>query len=87
VFNAFLTISGAGVVSAVLYSSLPEVTKTVTLLVFGIWFIGIAVWTGYIAKTDPRSLSYGPNEYLQESKLAHDRHMAALRLTNKQAAQ
>lgn len=30
-------------------------------------------------RKDPRGLAYGPNEYIEESRLAHERHMAALK--------
>jgi uncharacterized membrane protein len=80
VFNAFLTISLAGVVGAVLYSDLPKEVKIYSLAFFGLWFAGVVIWTAYIARKDPRSLAYGPNEYLKESqmKYEHERAMAKL---------
>jgi len=85
VFNAFLTISLAGVVGAVLYSDLPKEAKTWMLIFFVVWLVAIGIWTGYIARKDPRSLAYGPNEYLKESQLAyeHQRAMAKLSLSQR----
>jgi hypothetical protein len=36
----------------------------------------IVGWLNYFAWKNPRFLAYGPQEYIRESELAHERHMA-----------
>ena len=78
VFNAFVIIALAGVVGTVLLSNLPLEVKIGSVVFFFAWVLGITVWINRIAKRDPRAVAYGPNEYLEESRLAHEREMAAI---------
>lgn len=78
-FNAFVVLSLAGVVGSVLFSNLPQEIKIGSVAFFFLWVLGITVWINRIAQKDPRSIAYGPNEYLEESRLAHERQMAAMR--------
>jgi|ERR1035438_4639223 hypothetical protein len=80
VFNAFVILAMVGVLTEVLLSSLPVSVKVASLICFFVWCIGITVWVFRTARTDPRSICYGPNEYLAESRLKyeHERKMAKL---------
>jgi hypothetical protein len=79
VFNALLTILIFGALAIVTHSDLPPSAKVGTLIFAGVWTVCIIVWTSYMAWKNPRALAYGPNEYLQESKLAHAREMARIK--------
>ncbi len=44
----------------------------------GVVFVaGVAIWLNWFASTNPRFLAYGPDEYLRESELDHERKMKA----------
>jgi hypothetical protein len=75
VFNAFSIISLGSIATAT------AVTGHVPVLVWVVvcWIVGMTVWVNWQSVHDPRALTYGSHEYLEESRLAHQRHMAALR--------
>lgn len=75
VFNAFSIISLGSIATAT------AVTGHVPVLVWVVvcWIVGMTIWVNWQSVHDPRALTYGPHEYLEESRLAHQRHMAALR--------
>lgn len=77
-FNAFVIISLSGVVGVALMTALPEWVKISCLgLLFA--FAGVlALWVNWVARKDPRSATYGPNEYLEESRLEHERRLRNL---------
>jgi hypothetical protein len=37
------------------------------------------IWLNYFASKNPRFLAYGPEEYIHESELSHERIMAGIR--------
>ena len=77
IFNAFSIISLGSIATAAAVSGhMPALTWVVV-----IWIVGMTAWVNWQAVYNPRSLTYGPHEYLEESKLAHQRQMAAMRLT------
>ena len=48
----------------------------VTFLGIGVVFTtGVTMWLNYFAWRNPRFLAYGPDEYLRESELEHERKM------------
>lgn len=75
IFNAFSIISLASIATAT------AVTGNVPMLVWVVvvWIVGMTIWVNWQSIHDPRALTYGPHEYLEESRLAHQRHMAAVR--------
>ena len=77
IFNAFSIISLASIATGTAVSGHMPI---LTWVVVG-WIIGMTIWINWQAAHDPRSLAYGPHEYLEESKLAHQRQMAAMRLS------
>jgi hypothetical protein len=76
VFNALITLLLSGVVGGVLYSSLPTWFRMSTVGFFGLWIIGMTMWTYIAYRRDPRGLAYGPNEYIEESRMAYEHKLA-----------
>jgi hypothetical protein len=75
IFNAFSVVSISSMVTAMAFSSHPPVLAWVGLG----WVVVLTVWVNWQAKSDPRAMMYGPNEYLEESRLDHERKMAGIR--------
>ncbi len=74
IFNAFAVLSISSIATAMAWKS-----STPLLAWVAVGFIvAMTVWVNWQAKRDPRSLMYGPHEYLEESKLEHALKLAAL---------
>lgn len=76
IFNAFSIISIGSIATAAAATGHTYPLEWVAIF----WIAGMTVWVNWQSIHDPRALTYGPHEYLEESRLAHQRHMAALRL-------
>ncbi|MGA2672351.1 MAG: hypothetical protein ABSE99_03905 [Terracidiphilus sp.] len=79
VFNALIVLVLTGIMGGVLVSGLPNEAKEVAL---GLYFAGLAavvIRVDILFRKDPRGLAYGPNEYIEESRLAHERQMEAMK--------
>ena len=75
IFNAFSIVSIAGIVSVQIAFN----PNGSFMSWFGIaWIVGLTVWVNWKASRDPRSLMYGPKEYLEESRMGHERDMKRL---------
>jgi hypothetical protein len=79
VFNALIVLVLTGIMGAVMASSLPSGAKEVSLAVYFLGLVAVVVRVDMLFRKDPRGLAYGPNEYIEESRLAHERHMEALK--------
>jgi hypothetical protein len=77
VLNALIILVLTGVMGGVLGSSLPDRAKEIALALYFIGLAAVLIRVDILFRKDPRGLAYGPNEYLEESRLAHERHMAA----------
>ena len=86
-FNAFITISLAAVVGAVMYTDLPREVKIGSLVLFFLWSIGVTVWTSYMAIKYPRLLMYGPRELLEQNRIEYQHNLAVAKLQNSQKKQ
>jgi hypothetical protein len=75
IFNAFSIISIGSIATAAAVTGHTSALEWVAIC----WIAGMTVWINWQSIHDPRALTYGPHEYLEESRLAHQRHMAALR--------
>jgi hypothetical protein len=75
VFNAFSIL-----VVAFLAWRTADIEPTPPVVWFGLVFIAaVTVWLNVFAAINPRFLAYGPTEYLEESRLAHEQEMARFR--------
>jgi hypothetical protein len=77
-FNAFAVISLAGVTGTVAVSSLPDWFKICCVTFTFSWTAGVSVWINRTSRRDPRGLAYGPKEYLEESKMEHQRKLKGI---------
>jgi hypothetical protein len=77
IFNAFSIISIGSIATASAITGHAPVLEWVAVC----WIVGMTLWVNWQAARNPRSLTYGPHEYLEESRLAHQRQMAAMRLS------
>jgi hypothetical protein len=85
VFNALVTLLLTSIVVAVLATSLPDWFRMSVVGFYFAWITAMALWIYKAYRKDPRGLAYGPNEYIEESKLAHERQMEAMRLSAQQS--
>ena len=77
VFNALAIVVMAWLVSG--GTRLEFAAWRVTFLGIGVVFtIGVTAWLNYFAWKNPRFLAYGPDEYLHESELDHERRMKGM---------
>jgi hypothetical protein len=76
VFNALIVMVLTGIMGGVLVSGLPDRAKEITLALYFIGLAAVVIRVDILFRKDPRGLAYGPNEYLEESRLAHERRMA-----------
>ena len=82
IFNAFSIISIGSIATA---SAITGHVPILEWVAVG-WIVGMTLWVNWQVAHDPRSLTYGPREYLEESRLAHQRQMAAMRLSSQKSA-
>jgi hypothetical protein len=75
IFNAFSVISISSIATAMAFRSSTTPLAWIAIA----WIIAMTLWVNWQAKHDPRAMMYGPNEYLEESKLEHQRRMAAMK--------
>jgi len=79
VFNALIVLVLTGVMGGVLASGLPDGAKETALALYFVGLAAVVIRVDILFRKDPRGLAYGPNEYLEESRMAHERHMEALK--------
>jgi hypothetical protein len=77
-FNAFSIISVGSIATATAITGHTSTLQWVSIA----WIVAMTIWVNWQSIHDPRALTYGPREYLEESRLSHQRHMAALRAQN-----
>jgi hypothetical protein len=75
VFNALVIMLMASVTTAVLYATVPEWFKLTFAGAFAVGLVWMAVWVNIAIRRHPREMSYGPQEYLEERRLEHERRM------------
>jgi len=76
VFNALIVLVMTGVMGGVLGSGLPDLAKEISLAIYFVGLVTAVIRVDILFRKDPRGLAYGPNEYLEESRLAHERRMS-----------
>jgi hypothetical protein len=81
VFNALITLLLTGIVGGVLASSLPTWFRMTIVAVYIAWVSAMALWVYKAYRKDPRGLAYGPNEYVEESRLAYEHKLALAKLS------
>lgn len=79
VFNALIVLILTGVMAGVLASSFANGAKEVCLAVYVGCLAAVVIRVDILFRKDPRGLAYGPNEYLEESRMAHERQMEAMK--------
>jgi uncharacterized membrane protein len=75
VLIALFTVALFGISETFLLSG---VSWQVKMVIFGVdvaFLSGLMIWMARIVERNPRALSYGPHEYLEESRLAHERNL------------
>lgn len=75
IFNAF----AIAVMSSLVYGGIQlefNWFRGVFLGVAALFNIGLTAWLNYFASSNPRFLAYGPDEYIRESELDHERKLA-----------
>ena len=76
IFNGLSILVSLTLGITVLHTEVWPVPKIVFLsIVFAIVAI-VTGWLNYFAWKNPRFLAYGPDEYIRESELEHERRMA-----------
>jgi len=73
-FNVFSVIALSPIATAIAWK---DSSSPVAWFAIG-WIVALTVWVNWQAKTDPRAMMYGPAEYLEESRLDHERKMAVI---------
>ena len=81
-FNALVTLLLTGIVGAVLATNLPGWFRMGVVGFYFAWVSAMAVWVYRAYRTDPRGLAYGPNEYIEESRMAYEHKLELARLSN-----
>jgi hypothetical protein len=74
IFNALAII----VMTALTWHALSLDLTNPRLIVLGAGYafiVGVTFWLNWFAAHNPRFLAYGPNEYLRESEMEHQRKM------------
>lgn len=71
VLIALFALIIGGVSEGLILSGIPWQARMVIYGVDILYFLGVLIWMARIIERNPRSLSYGPHEYLEESRLAH----------------
>jgi len=74
--NGLCVLSLLAICLAVIRSDLSATVRTAITAVCILLIAGDTAWLNYFAWKNPRFLAYGPDEYLRESEMAHERHMA-----------
>jgi hypothetical protein len=64
-----------GVIGGVLGTNLPWQVKSVALCAYALGMAAVGIHVGHMAWRNPRGLSYGPNEFIEESRLEHERRV------------
>jgi len=81
VFNALVTLLLTSIVVAVLASSLPDWFRMSVVGFYFAWMSAMALWIYNAYRKDPRGLAYGPNEYIEESRMAYEHKLALAKLS------
>ncbi len=69
---ALFTLTIGGVSEGLILSGIPWQAKMTIYGVDIFCVLVIMIWMARIIERNPRALSYGPYEYLEESRLAHE---------------
>lgn len=78
-FNALIVLVLTGMMGVVMASGLPNEAKEIALALYFVGLAAIVIRVDILFRKDPRGLAYGPNEYIEESRLAHERQMEAMK--------
>jgi hypothetical protein len=76
VFNSLVLVIMGTVACAGLASNLPIWAKIALMALFVVGLFWMTYWVNVAARRHPREMNYGPHEFLEESRLAHQRKMA-----------
>lgn len=77
-FNALTLLVLTGIMGGVLGSGLPDSAKELSLAFYFVGLAAAVIRVDILFRKDPRGLAYGPNEYLEESRLEHQRRMKGI---------
>lgn len=80
-FNALVTLLLTGIVGAVLATGLPDWFRMAVTAFYFLWISAMAIWVYMAYRKDPRGLAYGPNEYIEESRMAYEHKLALAKLS------
>ena len=75
-FNALVALLLTGIVVAVLASGLVDWFRMAIVGFYCLWISALAFWVYRSYRADPRGLAYGPNEYLEESRMEYEHKLA-----------
>jgi hypothetical protein len=81
VFNALITLLLTGIVGGVLASDLPDWFRMTAVGVYFAWISLMTLWVYNAYRKDPRGLAYGPNDYIEESRMAYEHKLAIAKLS------
>jgi len=76
VFNALMVILLGSVALGIAFTNLPDWVRIGMIGVFLAVLLWMIWWINTAMRRHPRELSYGPSEFLEESRLAHERKMS-----------
>ena len=74
--NGLCVLSLLAIDLTVLRSNLGTTSRIVVTVACIVLIAGDTAWLNYFAWKNPRFLAYGPDEYIRESELEHERRMA-----------
>lgn len=80
--GALIVCSLTLMLGGLLATNLPWQFKAVGFGVYAVGVLAVGVGTFVMAHKNPRGLAYGPNEYLEESRLEHERKIMATRYSS-----
>ena len=76
IFNGFSILVSLTLGMTVLHTEVWPVPKIVFLSIVFAIVATVTGWLNYFAWKNPRFLAYGPDEYIRESEMEHERRMA-----------
>jgi hypothetical protein len=76
IFNGLTVLACFGISSKTLGTDSWPIPKIVFVAVCFLIIAATTGWLNYFAWRNPRFLAYGPDEYIRESELEHERRMA-----------
>jgi hypothetical protein len=76
IFNGLAVLAAFGLGLKVLSTDAWPIPKIIFLAFCLLVIVAVTTWLNYFAWKNPRFLAYGPEQYLTESQLEHERLMA-----------